>query len=81
MKFKNALEMWHKYLEFLEHLVKTARFQEIHLIHQCIHYVLDDACEEYCRCPKHERKEDWAESTPIISGNECWKCPFFEVSK
>lgn len=73
MEFRNDLEMWHKYAEFAEHLKKIARFQEIHLISQCIYYVFDGAFGEYCKCPKIERKGDFK------SENECWKCGFYEI--
>ena len=74
MKCKNDLEMWHKYVEFAEHLKKTARFQEIRLINKCVYYVFDEVFEEHCRCQKIERKGDFN------SKNECWKCKFYGIS-
>ena len=74
MQYKNDLEMWHKYVA--EHLKKTARFQEIRLINQCIHYFFDnEAFEEYCKCPKIKREKDFN------SENECWNCEFYEMTK
>lgn len=75
MKFRNDLEMWHKYREMAEHFVKTAKFQEIRLINECKFYVFDDSFEEYCRCEEVKRKGDF------YSGEECWKCKFYEMSK
>lgn len=72
MEFQNDLEMWHKYREMAEHFVKTAKFQENHLINKCVHYIFDDVFEEYCRCRKIKRDGDFD------SKNECWKCGFYE---
>ena len=75
MEFRNDLEKWHKYREMAEHFAKTAKFQEIHLINECIFYVFDNSFEEYCRCKKVKRKGDFH------SEEECWKCEFYEMSK
>ena len=72
MKFRNDLEMWHKYFEYATHSAKTAMFQEIRLIRHCIFYVFDDAYEEHCRCKKVKREGDFD------SKKECWQCEFYE---
>jgi len=71
-KYKNDLEMWHKFAEFAEHIKFVAEAEEYTLYSKCAYYSWDDyAFEEYCNCDKIERSKDFE------AKEECWKCPFY----
>lgn len=77
MKYKNDLEMWHKFAEFAEHLKFVSEAEEQKLYSECVHYSYDDAAfEEYCKCPKII-----ARTKDFEAKEECWKCGFFELRK
>jgi len=80
MKYKNDLEMWHKFSEFAEQLKFVAHAEEHSLIFKCRFYSEEEDCglsifEEHCDHPSIKRKGDFN------SDNECWKCRFYKQKK
>jgi len=76
MKYKNDLQMWHKFAEFADHLKFVAKAQEQTLYSECVHYHWDnDAFEEDCNNGNIVRKEDFDAQA------ECWNCPFYFTQK
>jgi len=74
MKYKNDLDMWHKFAEFADHLRFVAEDQERRLFEKCKSYEYDDeAYEEYCNQEKIVRQGDFS------ARRECWKCPYYQI--
>ena len=74
MKFKNDLEMWHKFAEVAEQMRFVAKTKERELIFRCAYFDWDgEASEEYCYCPHIHREKDF------VAEEECWKCPYYEM--
>jgi len=76
MKYRNDLEMWHRFLVVAKEIAFVAQAEMHKLQMECKFYSWDNgAFEEYCNHPEIDRKRDF------IADDECWKCKFFTTKE